>query len=256
MAIENEKDILQLRKRFQDLARRSYEQNIFTFTPMLGLAEQTVFWEAEPSLRYAGYAIDGGRENAERVMIRFGNEKDLGYAEAFPISLVHIRSLQAKFSDDFTHRDFLGALMHLGIERDLLGDILVGEKQGYLFYQTSIVDFLCRELKQVKHTTVICEPAASVTEYQETPPVSETILVASERLDAVISQVYHLSRSQSIELFRKKQVFVSGRLCENNSRDCKAGEVISVRGYGRLIYDGIDHTTKKGKQSVNLRVYR
>ena len=256
MAIQDEKDVLQLKKRFQDLARRSYEQNIFTFTPMLGLAEQTVFWEAEPSLRYAGYKTDGGRENAERVMIHFGNEEELGYEEPFPISLVHIRPLQAKFSDDFTHRDFLGALMHLGIERDLLGDILVGEKQGYLFCQTSIVDFLCRELTQVKHTSVICELAASVKEYQETPPVLETVLVASERLDAVIAQVYHLSRSQSIELFRKKQVFVSGRLCENNSRDCKPGEIVSVRGYGRLIYDGIDHTTKKGKQSVNLRVWR
>ncbi len=256
MATQDEKDILQLKKRFQDLARRSYEQNIFTFTPMLGLAEQTVFWEAEPSLRYAGHAIDGGRENAERVMIRFGNEKELGYSEDFPISLVHIRPLQAKFSDDFTHRDFLGALMHLGIERDLLGDILVGEKQGYLFCQTSIVDFLCRELHQVKHTTVVCEPASSVKEYQETPPVVETVLIASERLDALIAQVYHLSRSQSMELFRKKLVFVSGRLCENNSRDCKPGEIISVRGYGRFIYDGVDHITKKGKQSVNLRVYR
>ncbi|MCD7806818.1 MAG: hypothetical protein LUH19_05680, partial [Lachnospiraceae bacterium] len=74
-------------ERFQDLARRSYEQNTFTFTPMLGLGEQTAFWEAEPGLRFAGYSISGGRENAERVMIRFGNEKELGYEEPLPFSL-------------------------------------------------------------------------------------------------------------------------------------------------------------------------
>ncbi|MCD8130428.1 MAG: YlmH/Sll1252 family protein [Lachnospiraceae bacterium] len=256
MAIQDDKNLIQLKKRFQDLARRSYEQNIFTFTPMLGLAEQTAFWESEPALRFAGYSVNGGRENAERVMIRFGNEKDLGYEQSFPISLVHIRPLQAKFSDDFTHRDFLGALMNLGIERDLLGDILVGERQGYLFCQTSIVDFLCGELKQVKHTAVVCEPAESLAEYQENPPVPETVSVASVRLDVLIAQVYHLSRSDSAELFRQKKVFVSGRLCENNSRECKPGEAVTVRGYGRFYFDGVDHTTKKGKQSVNLRVYR
>ncbi|MCD7806817.1 MAG: YlmH/Sll1252 family protein, partial [Lachnospiraceae bacterium] len=164
--------------------------------------------------------------------------------------------LMARFADDFTHRDFLGALMRLGIKRDLLGDILVGEKQGYLFCQTSIVDFLCRELTRVKHTTVVCEAARTLDQYQENPPAPETVLVASTRLDALISQVYHLSRSDSARLFAQKKVFVSGRLCENNSRDCKPGEAISVRGFGRFYFDGVDHTTKKGKQSVNLRVCR
>lgn len=256
MAATTEKEIAQFKSRLKDLARRSYEQNMFTFTPMLGLMEQTIFYEMEQELSYAGYAVFGGHDHAERVMIRFGNPEELGYEEAFPIVLIHMKPLLQKFSDEFSHRDFLGALMNLGINRDLLGDILVGDKQGFLFCQTSIADFICQELTKVKHTNILCSQAYELEEYEEKPPVMEEHLVSSERLDGLVAQIYHLSRSQSLELFRDKKVFVNGRLTEQNSRSCKIGEVVNVRGFGKFIYDGIGNTTKKGKQRVKIRIYR
>ncbi len=256
MAVASDKDVLQLKSRLKELARRSYEQNMFTFTPMLGFMEQTIFGELEEELRYAGITIFGGREHAERVMIRFGNPAELGYEEAFPITLIHMKPLLQKFSDDFSHRDFLGALMNLGISRDLLGDILVGDRQGFLFCQTSIAEFICNELTQVKRTHISCSVAEKLSEYEEKPPVEEEHLVASERLDGLIAQIYHLSRSKSLELFRDKLVFVNGRMTEHNSRSCKPGEVVNVRGFGKFIYDGIEYTTKKGKQRVRIRIYR
>ena len=256
MPVTTEKEITQFKSRLKDLARRSYEQNMFTFTPFLGMMEQTIFWEMESELRYAGFTIFGGRENAERIMIRFGKAEELGYEEEFPIVLVHMKPLLQKFSDEFSHRDFLGALMNLGINRDLLGDILLGNKEGFLFCQNTIAPFICEELTKVKHTHISCKIAEALSEYQEKEPVAEEHFVASERLDALIAQVYNLSRSQSITLFREKKVFVGGRLTENNSRTCKEGEVINVRGFGKFIYDGIGYTTRKGRQRVHIRVYR
>lgn len=256
MAVSTDKEIAQFKSRLKELARRSYEQNMFTFTPFLGLMEQTILGELEEELRYAGITFFGGREHAERVMVRFGKTEELGYEEVFPIVLIHMKPLLQKFSDDFSHRDFLGALMNLGISRDLLGDILVGDRQGFLFCQASIAEFICAELTQVRHTHISCVMASELSEYQEKPPAEEEHLVASERLDGLIAQIYHLSRSQSLELFRNKLVFVNGRLTENNSRNCKVGEVINVRGYGKFIYDGIGYTTKKGKQRVKIRIYR
>ena len=256
MAVTTEKEVAQFKSRLKELARRSYEQNMFTFTPMLGFIEQTIFGELEEELSYAGYTIFGGHENAERVVIRFGKPEELGYEEPFPIVLIHMKPLLQKFSDEFSHRDFLGALMNLGISRDLLGDILVGDRQGFLFCQASIAEFICRELTQVKHTHISCSIASELSEYEEKPPVEEEHLVASERLDGLVAQIYNLSRSQSLTLFRDKQVFVNGRLTENNSRGCKPGEVVNVRGFGKFIYDGIGYTTKKGKQRVKIRIYR
>ena len=256
MAASTDKEVAQFKSRLKDLARRSYEQNMFTFTPMLGFMEQTIFGEIEEELRYAGYTIFGGYENAERVMIRFGKPEELGYEEAFPIVLIHMKPLLQKFSDDFSHRDFLGALMNLGISRDLLGDILVGDRQGFLFCQSSIAEYICQELTQVKHTHISCNMAEELNEYEEKLPVEEEHLVASERLDGMVAQIYNLSRSQSLSLFRDKKVFVNGRLMENNSRSCKPGEIVNVRGFGKFIYDGIGYTTKKGKQRVKIRIYR
>ena len=78
MALENEKEIQQLKNRFRDLADKAFQQNMFTFTGFLRLSEQDAFWQIEPELRFAGYTIFGGSEDADRKMIRFGNGEELG----------------------------------------------------------------------------------------------------------------------------------------------------------------------------------
>ena len=131
----NEKEIQQLKNRFRDLAEKSFRQGIFTFTGFLGLSEQDVFWQEERGLSHTGYCLGGGYDGADRVMIRFGDSGELGYEVPFPIVCIHIQPLAQKFADELSHRDFLGALMNLGIERSTIGDIKAGERQAYLFCQ-------------------------------------------------------------------------------------------------------------------------
>ena len=98
--------------------------------------------EHERDFNFISYEISGGYEDAERVIVRFGSEDELGYEEAYPITLLRIAPLQSKFADDLTHRDFLGSLMNLGIERDVLGDLLINEKCAYLFCKESVADYI------------------------------------------------------------------------------------------------------------------
>ncbi len=256
MALENEREIQQLRNRFRELADKSFGQNMFTFTGFLGLSEQDVFWRMEQELRHAGYSLSGGVENADRQMIRFGNVEDLGYEVDFPIVCIHIKPLIAKFADKLTHRDFLGALMNLGIERSTIGDIKVGDREAYLFCLESIAGYICENLDKIKHTNVTCCVVESCIDIPEEEPESCRIQVSSERIDAVIAKVYHKSRSECLELFRTGKVFVNGRLCENNSRLLKAGETVNARGYGKFIMSGDMKETKKGKWNVTVLVYR
>ena len=99
MAQENEKEIQQLKNRLYDLAERSYVQGIFTFTGFLGLSEQEIFWQQEKELRHAGYVLEGGLKDADRVMVRFGDAGTFGYEVPFPIVCIHISTLQHKFAD-------------------------------------------------------------------------------------------------------------------------------------------------------------
>lgn len=268
MPIDTEKDIVQFKNRLKDLADKSYKQNIFTFTGFLGLPEQDIFWQVEKEIRHVGYTLSGSVSNCDmaadgtfqeaqrdRKVIRFGSVSELGYEEPFPIVCIHIRPLLAKFADKLSHRDFLGSLMNLGIDRSTLGDIVVGEKEGYLYCLESIADFICDNLTKIKHTNVKCERVEDGKEIPQEEPAEQSILVSSERLDGVIAKVYQMSRSDALEHFRVKRVFVNGRLCENNSRTMKSGDIVNVRGYGKFVYAGVAYETKKGKLNVTVRVY-
>ena len=120
MSVENEKEIQQLKNRIRELADKSYNQNQYTFTGFLGLAEQDALWQVEREVKFAGITLYGGREEAERKLLRFGSEAELGYEQPFPICCIRIRPLSAKFADKLSHRDYLGALMNLGIERSTM----------------------------------------------------------------------------------------------------------------------------------------
>lgn len=249
-------ELQQLKNRFHDLANRSYAQGVFTFTGFLGLGEQEAFWQEEPRLKAAGYTLYGGFENAERVMVRFGDAGALGYEMPFPIACIHISPLLSKFADDLTHRDFLGALMNLGIDRSTIGDIKAGEKQAYLFCQESVGEFICENLGRVRHTDVKCVPVENAGELVREKPEAVTVQVQSVRADAVLSRIFNMSREKSLELFRAGKVFVNGRLCENNARTLKAGDVVSARGYGKFCLEEGIRETRKGKLAIEAAVYR
>lgn len=257
MAQEKDKEIQQLKNRFRDLADKSYSQGIYTFTGFLGLGELDILHGMERELGYAGITLYGGYEDADRKMLRFGGETSLGYEMPFPVVCIRISPLNRKFADQLSHRDFLGALMNLGIERSTIGDIRVGEKEACLFCMDSIAPFICENLDQVKHTHVKC----TVTEDTETvipqeEPVPVQIQVQSPRIDAVLARVYHMSREKSLELFRAGKVFVDGRLCESNSRLLKSNETVNARGYGKFRVLGEPRETRKGKLAVEVAVYR
>lgn len=256
MSFASDKELQQLKNRFHDLAEKSFRQNIYTFSSFLGLSEQDVFWKEEPNLRYASCRLWGGSEGADRVVLRFGSPEELGYEEDFPITCIHIHPLMEKFSDDFSHRDFLGALMNLGIDRSTLGDIRVGHREAYLFCLEGVAPFICGNLDQVKHTHVKCEIVEKMGDVPPEEPEEAVLQVSSERIDACIAKAYNQSRGDVLELFRAGKVFVNGRLCENNSGALKEKDTVNVRGFGKFIYLGVQNETRKGKLNIRAAIYR
>ena len=255
MAQDNEKELQQLKNRFHDLADRSFSQGVFTFTGFLGLSEQDIFWKEEPNLKYAGYSLYGGCDGADRVVVRFGNSDELGYEVPFPIVCLHIKPLMQKFADELSHRDFLGALMNLGIDRSTLGDIQVREKRAYLFCHEKVQAYIGQNLDQIRHTSVSCSVQSELPQAMKPVLAKETLVVSSLRTDAVVAKLYHLTRSRSIALFREKKIYVNGRSLENNAGMLKEGDVVSVRGFGKFVYVSALGETRKGRLSVLVERY-
>ncbi|MCM1119827.1 MAG: YlmH/Sll1252 family protein [bacterium] len=251
----NNNEIQQLKNRLKDLANRSYRQNLYCFTGFLGLGEQECLWDMEKELCGFPYQLWGGYEQAERKVVRFGSKEELGYEEDYPIACIHIAPLQARFAQDLSHRDFLGALMNLGIERSTLGDIRVGEKEAYLYCLSNMAEYICEHLNQVRHTSVRCDQVKESGDVPLEEPRELAVQVPSLRIDVCLAKVYNRSRGEILEAFQGGRVYVDGRLCENNARQLKGGETVNLRGYGKFVFTGEQRETRKGKLSVKVLIY-
>lgn len=238
-----------------ELANRAYSQNTYSFTGFLDVTQISHLYQGKKELGNIPFELYGGTQGCERQIARFGDMKELGYEMEFPITCVHIQPLIKKFSDPLTHRDFLGAVMNLGIERDIIGDIMLFDKECYLFCVSNMADYVVENLTKIKHTHIKCHILREVPKVLEPKFEIEELLVSSERIDGVLAKIYQLSRSQSIELFRAKKVVINGKTCENNSGVIKKGDIISARGYGKIIYDGVLSETKKNKLRITFRKY-
>ena len=243
-----------LRKRFVELARASDEGLYYSFSDFLGLMELSVLKDA---LANSGlkYTLFGGAQGCERVIARFGDPEAIGYEQDFPIVCIKAEPLSMKFADKLSHRDFLGSLMNLGIERDTLGDIPIVDNIGYIFAKDTIAPFIIDSLTRIKHTDVKLSVVSELPEGELYRTEKRAVQLATERTDALISKVYNLSRDDGQALIKKSLVFINGRLVTSNSKLPRDGDVISVRGHGRFVYHGITGTSKKGKLNVCVEVY-
>ncbi len=242
------------RKHLSDLADMAWRRGIVAFSEFCGLNELNIFYSSRQEFSAVQAETFGGYDSAERQMIAFIPDA-LSYEWHFPVSALEIRPLNAKFSDELTHRDYLGSLMNLGIDRSRLGDILVSNENAVLFCDEKMAAYICSQLSRVKHTSVscrICDP--SEAEYQvRTEEISGS--VASVRLDSLIALAFHLSRSTAVNLIEEGRTFVNGRMTSSNGAHLKEGDIISVRGQGRFCLDSLQGISKKGRQFVRLLKY-
>lgn len=245
----------EMKQRFTDLANTCYQKGHYTFSHFLSPSDIDEFYQIRDEISFVGCTLYGGSPYSERQMLRFGDEDMLGYARPFPISCIHCRPATPKYAEKTGHRDILGALMNLGIERDVIGDIWLKDKESYFFCLEGMKDYICDNLTKIRHTNVICEQIPELPEEFKPELREEQYIIASERCDALVAKIYNLSRGKCIPLFREKKVFVNSRQYENNSGVLKNGDVVSVRGYGKFIYRGVIRETKKGRLTVSVEKY-
>ncbi len=258
-----EKEELIIKKRLLESAQLAYQKEIVVYTDFLGLAEQNLFYASLREFPAVNYSCYGGMSSAERFCIAFdGREQVSGLTRTepeeyylFPITCIAITPSSAKYGNALTHRDYLGALLHLGITRAKIGDIFVKKEGAYVFCSESIADFICKELCTVKHTMVHCEITVPEEELL-CPELKEiTSTVASMRLDAFLSVAFQSSRSSLTAFIDGGKIYVNGRLATKAGQTLSEGDIVSVRGKGRFVVKEIKNLTKKGRIVVTINKY-
>ncbi len=247
--------------RLKDLANTTYIRNIPTFTNFLDLNGQTVYYEfiLNKNMPPVNCTLNGGLILKDDILERriacfYPKNYDEDMLN-FPVSIIKVKPLNSKFADSLSHRDFLGAILNLGLERDVIGDILIMDNLAYLLIMDNMADYIINNLTRIKHTSVMCT-ICNETLIDYTPKFAEVKgSVASERLDGIIAFVYNLSRTTASEYISARKVFINGKLTLSKSQQLKYGDIVSVRGLGRFIFDEVVNTTKKGRFFIKARKY-
>lgn len=247
-----------------EFSKTAYHRDIITYSDFLNLNELNILHSLSKDKLFTRFVTFGGYDTAERQMVAFlpdalclREESDIspGLLYDFPFSVLSIKPLHDKYAEELSHRDYLGSILNLGIERSKLGDILVDRKNAIIFIQTGLGPFLMETLSRVRHTVVTLHEER-LTDFQYEPQV-EAIkgTVASVRLDSLLSLAFSSSRSKLTGLIEGAKVFVNGRLMTTNSYQVKEEDVISVRGMGKFRYKGIISHTKKNRIFVSIHKY-
>lgn len=241
-----------LRRRFSELCDRAETRRSPVFSDFLDMHEQSVLEETRFS---SPVFLCGGYQEAERRIACFGFT-EMPETDALPAQWICIAPAAQKFADALTHRDFLGALLSLGLRREMIGDIVVTENCGYVFCMRTVVSCILSELSRVKHTTVRCSAVEVLPPDAVRAPEYSEVVVAGTRLDALCAAVFRLSRADAQKRIAAGRVFVNSREITKSDFSPSDGDIISVRGLGRFVFDGIARETKKGKLRVEIGIYK
>ncbi|MCI9306497.1 MAG: RNA-binding protein [Lachnospiraceae bacterium] len=244
----------QTEKRLLDLGQTAYQRGIVTYSNFLNLNEQNILYGIRSELSYLRIESFGGYETAERQMAAFVPDAPL-FCPEYPIDCIQIEPLQVKFAESLSHRDYLGAILNLGLERSKTGDILVEEDRAYLFCESRIADFICENLTRIRHTAIMAGRVEKESFSYEPKMRKIRGTAASIRLDSLLSLAFGASRSSLTGLIEGGKVFVNGSLVTSNGYQPKEGDLVSVRGMGRFRFQESGGKSKKGRSYVTLLKY-
>ncbi|WP_199873016.1 RNA-binding protein [Inediibacterium massiliense] len=198
------------------------------------------------------YKIFGGYEKAERKVMIFYPEYLTLEEKDCPICAIRI---YGKFSkEDISHRDFLGAILNLGLKREKIGDILIDDGQAHVIIFKELYEYIQMNLEKISKYKVNVEliPFSNIIDIEEKVEWIHTT-VASLRLDSILSAGFKESRSSIGKNIQYDKVKVNFKPVNQSSYILKQGDLISVKGKGRIILDQIENKTKKDRYRVIIK---
>ena len=195
----------------------------------------------------------GGFEDSERKMFGVFPEWIEPDTMQFPISIVKITH---KYGSELSHRDYLGSIMSLGIDRSKTGDILIDGNNAYVFAESDICDYIKNNINKIGNkgvVTSVCDASEVVLPERKFQIMN--VVAASMRLDAVASAMMNSSRAHTAKLIEAGKVSVNHREITKGAYEVKEGDLLSVRGFGRALIDQIGANTRSGRLHVVIKKY-
>lgn len=230
--------------------RECYEKNKPYVSNFLTVAEQEIFILESKKYPTLTLTFDGGIKNAEYQKAIINSDDKIIDSE---ISIIKI-SFNPKYLT-LSHRNLLGTMIHLGVSRNRIGDIVIKDDYALVAICSNLITFFKENLTSIHHQEV------KIDEYfeeviLEDNGVEKTIFLQSVRLDSVIAQAFNLSREESSEIIKREMVKVNQKVTVKSFQNLKACDIISVAHKGRIKIIDDSTLSRSGRVVMKIKIYR
>lgn len=234
--------------RILDLMDQSIHQYRCIITPFLTPQEQMIAQKVIGKQCFIRFW--GGYEGAEMKRMALSP-----YEIEEEVSILCLKAYYRKQEKQLTHRDLLGALLHLGLERNQFGDLLVNGNELYVLTREEHCEFIISELRRIGRYSITFERYDGTLEHEpEFDWLAKTI--SANRLDCIVAACINGSRSKADALIKGKLVKVNHLPLEDSKHLCNNNCTVSIRGYGRFLIRTTDRMSRKGRMVIEIGTYK
>lgn len=243
-----------------DKIKNSKLNDKIEYTDFLDMYQISLVQNFLRKLSFTSYKLYGGYENAERKILIIYPEKydekmlEKNYSKM--LKVINI-TLPEEEKGKYSHRNYLGGIVKLGLKREKVGDIVVSGKGADILV---IEDFSNILMTQLPTLTRFESSKIEIRDIQnlEIPEIKieeVKIIVPSLRLDNIVSDLAKTSRSKASQIIAQERVFVNGQNETKISKQVKLKDIITIRGKGRFIIKEFAGNTRSGRTIVVIEKY-
>ncbi len=230
------------------------------YTDFLDMYQISLVKSFMKKIQFESYILFGGYENAERNIL-------IIYPEKYSINMIEknypkiIKAIRINLSDEekgkYSHRNYLGGIVKLGIKREKVGDILVSDDGADILVKEETAGTLKQQLGTLTRFENSNFAIIEIQDIRKTEIKVEElkIIVPSLRLDNFVSDLAKTSRSKAVQIIDSERVFINGQNEMKASKQIKLGDIITIRGKGRFVIKEFSGTTRSGRMVIIIEKY-
>lgn len=239
-----------------ELAEKTHQMQITDFLDMYQISLAKSFLK---KAQITNYEMKGGVEEAERkvvLAIPEENEEDQNTKIEEKLKAIRI-TLPPEEIGNYSHRNYLGGIVKLGMKREKVGDILVRDEGADIIVKAETAQVLKQELGTLTRFQKAQIEVIELAEIKKPEIKTEelSIIVPSLRLDNIVSDLARTSRSKAVQIIGQERVFINGQNETKVAKTVKIGDVITIRGKGRFVVKGVTGTTRSGRSVLLIEKF-
>ena len=238
----------------------SKQREKLEYTDFLDMYQVALVKSFMKKISFEKYILFGGFEDSERkVLIIYPEKYNLNMVEKNYTKIMKVIriTLTEEEKGNYTHRNYLGGIVKVGMKREKVGDILVADDGADILVKTETAESLKQELGTLTRFANSNIEILDIDELrqQEIKVEEMNIIVPSLRLDNFVSDLARTSRSKAVQIIDSERVFINGQNETKASKQVKLGDVITIRGKGRFVVKEFTGSTRSGRTVVKIEKY-